>query len=62
MDNKLWAGQRGRITPEIISKYLLDSNETDCYLCGPLEFVRSIETHLIELKIKKEKIKKEIYE
>ncbi|MEK6848153.1 MAG: FAD-dependent oxidoreductase, partial [Nanoarchaeota archaeon] len=62
INNNSWTGQRGRITPRIIADYLSDSGKTDCYLCGPLEFVRNMEEMLLNLNIQKEKIKKEIYE
>lgn len=57
-----WDGTNGRINREMIEKNLNDNNKTDFYLCGPPLFVKDIERILIiELKIPKENIKKEIY-
>lgn len=57
-----WDGTKGRINKEMIEKNLKNLNKTDFYLCGPPLFVKDIERILIvELKIPKENIKKEIY-
>jgi len=58
-----WNGKKGRVSKEMIEKNLIDVNETDFYLCGPPLFVKDIERILrIDLKISKERIKKEIYD
>ena len=57
-----WNGTTGRINKEMIKKSNLNLKEADFYLCGPPEFVRDIENILLlELEIKKENIKKEVY-
>tara|TARA_Y100000034_G_scaffold55091_1_gene67557 strand:+ start:179 stop:943 length:765 start_codon:yes stop_codon:yes gene_type:complete len=56
-----WDGEKGRVSKEMIEKHLND--ELDFYLCGPPLFVKDIEKMLmIDLKIPKERIKKEIYD
>ena len=54
-----WNGKTGRINKEMIQENLKEN--TDFYLCGPPLFVKDIEKILIELKIDKKNIKKEIY-
>ena len=57
-----WSETTGRVNKEIIQKKLKDPNKTDFYLCGPPLFVKDIERILIvDLKIPKENVKKEIY-
>lgn len=57
-----WKGTTGRINKKIIENSKFNLKETDFYLCGPPEFVKDIENILLlELKIKKENIKKEVY-
>jgi NAD(P)H-flavin reductase len=58
-----WDGETGRVDKEMIEKCLKDKKETDFYLCGPPLFVRDIERILIvDLKIDKERVKKEVYD
>jgi len=57
-----WDGPKGRISKEMVEKNLV-KDETDFYLCGPPLFVKNIERILmIDLKISKERVKKEIYD
>lgn len=56
-----WDGTKGRINKEMILRGLKSKN-TDFYLCGPPEFVKSSEAILIEeIGIQKENVKKEVY-
>ena len=56
-----WKGTHGRINKNMISKFL-KSKDTDFYLCGPPDFVKTIEKTLLEeLIIPNENIKKEVY-
>lgn len=58
-----WKGSTGRINKEMIEKRLKDINKTDFYLCGPPLFVKNIERILIiDLKVPKGNIRKEIYD
>ena len=57
-----WFGIKGRINKEMIEKPNFNLKETDFYLCGPPDFVKTIEKILLEeLNISQESIKKEIY-
>lgn len=60
--NTAWKGERGRINSNMVKKMLKDERNTDCYLCGPLEFVKEMEKILSSLNIENNRIKKEIYE
>ncbi len=57
-----WERTMGRVNREMIEKNLKNPSKTDFYLCGPPLFVKYVERILIvELKVPKENIKKEIY-
>ncbi|MBI2508363.1 oxidoreductase, partial [Candidatus Woesearchaeota archaeon] len=57
-----WKGTTGRIDKKIIENSKLNLRETEFYLCGPPDFVKTIEKILSEeLNIKQENIKKEVY-
>ncbi len=57
-DGTGWSGQTGRISPELIRKYI-DVENSDFYLCGPEEFLNSMIDILKTLGVEKERIKKE---
>ncbi len=54
-----WTGERGRISVELIRKYVPDIFVATFYLCGPPGLVSGIETQLIDAGITKERIRKE---
>ncbi len=57
-----WKGTTGRVNKDIIKNSGLQLQQTDFYLCGPPEFVKTVEKILIEeLAVPKENIKKEVY-
>lgn len=53
-----WNGQTGRITPELIKKYI-DTEIAHFYICGPVPFVDSMIKILKDLHIDPERIRKE---
>ncbi len=58
-DGTNWNGLTGRITPDLIKKYIKDPKKTLIYICGPPEMVITIFDSLKELGIPIEKIKSE---
>ena len=59
---KNWKGSLGRINKEIIEKGIKSKTETDFYLCGSPEFVKSTIENLREMGIDDKSIKKEVYD
>ena len=57
-DGTGWNGQTGRISAEMIRKYI-DVENSDFYLCGPDEFLNSMLEILKDLHVEKDRIKKE---
>lgn len=62
--NALWKGSRGRIDQTLIHNAVKawPREQVDCYLCGPLTFIREMERLLQDEGIPLGNIKKEIYE
>lgn len=62
--NSSWQGSRGRITLDMIKGAILskNTNTLQCYICGPLDFIRSIREMLFQIGIPKEHVKVEIYD
>ena len=58
--NKQWRGKEGRITEDLFKNYI--SENTIFYICGPLEFVRSLYKNLLDLQVDKDNIKLEVYD
>src|SRR3989344_6441475 len=57
-----WKGATERIDKKMIENSELNLKETEFYLCGPPDFIKTIENVLSEeLNIKQENIKKEVY-
>ncbi len=52
-----WVGETGRISREILQKYIPDLNRPAYYVCGPKIMVQEIKCLLQELGIQKQKIK-----
>jgi len=42
-----WKGEKGRISRELIQKYVMDSKNTDWWLCGLMEMIKSTREILI---------------
>ncbi len=62
MENfRKWTGHTGRIDEAFLKECVSDVKKPFYFLCGPPEFVKSMETLLLELTVPKEKIKKEVY-
>lgn len=56
-----WSGERGRITAQMIKKYLSVSNKQDFYIVGGHEFIDGIRKELLELGIAKESTRAEVF-
>ncbi|MDP7180559.1 MAG: FAD-dependent oxidoreductase [Candidatus Woesearchaeota archaeon] len=52
-----WDGEQGRVSKELIQKYIKNINKQLWYVCGPPPMVASIRTILEELKISKENLR-----
>jgi len=64
-EKKNWEGYTKRIDAEMIKECLSEFNfpieETSFYICGGPEFVKSMKENLLNIGIKSEKIKMELY-
>jgi len=60
-ENVNWDGKKGRIDQEYLCDNLDDLNGKTFFLCGPLDFVKSIKEILFDLGIDKSQIKQEAY-
>ncbi|PJA86716.1 MAG: oxidoreductase [Candidatus Moranbacteria bacterium CG_4_9_14_3_um_filter_42_9] len=56
-----WDGERGRISPELIKKYVASWPEALYYMSGPLEMVKAMKKMLTEMGIKSAQIKIETF-
>ncbi len=56
-----WNGEHGRITKEMIEKYMPECNERMTYICGPLEFAKAMKNISISCNIPSEKISADIW-
>ncbi len=56
---KPWAGETGRITKELISKYVSSPTSALYYMAGPVAMVMSMEEMIKGLNIPQEQVKKE---
>lgn len=56
-----WTGQTGHIDTNMISKYVPDSKGRTAYICGPLEFVKSVKDALSALGVPAENIKADVW-
>lgn len=54
-----WEGEQGRVSPEMISKYVKDADKRSWYSCGPLEFVKMIKEYAISQNVLSSNIKVE---
>ncbi|MBS3137017.1 oxidoreductase [Candidatus Woesearchaeota archaeon] len=62
MENfRQWTGHTGRIDTAFLQQCVKDIKIPYFFLCGSSDFVKSMQTLLLELKVNKEKIKKEVY-
>lgn len=57
--HKEWSGETGRITEEMIKKYIKDIHEQEYLLCGPPVMVTAMNDLVIGMGITEDKIKKE---
>ncbi|MGB9703475.1 MAG: ferredoxin--NADP reductase [Candidatus Micrarchaeales archaeon] len=60
-EEEQWEGERGRINKDMIKKYVDDVEERICYISGGLEMVKNFESILLELGVKKEKIRYDVW-
>lgn len=52
-----WKGEHGRISHEMVEKYVKRANEKMWYFCGPVEFVKTIKEHALGKGAQPDKIK-----
>lgn len=56
-----WTGQRGRINNDIIMNNVQGINTNTYYLCGSLDFIRTIVNILRKLGVDRKKIKRDVW-
>ncbi len=56
-----WAGEKGRITKELIAKSVPDLASRYVHLCGPVPLMEAVKKELAELGVPKERIKTEAF-
>lgn len=56
-----WDGHRGRIDENMIKDTIKDIGDTVFYLCGPLEFIRSVASILSSLGVDRANIKRDVW-
>jgi ferredoxin-NADP reductase len=57
-----WAGARGRITPELLTRIVPEISRRLVHLCGPLEMMTPVEQMLRDLGVAKSQIKTEVFQ
>ena len=58
---KEWAGECGRITHEMITKYADKPGEFDWWMCGPVEMVKNMRVCLAGMGVDEKKIRLEAW-
>lgn len=43
-----WHGEKGRINPEMVQKYVKNPQDSMWYFCGPVEFVKAIKDQVLK--------------
>lgn len=54
-----WQGERGRVSADMVNKYIPDLNKPIYYLSGPQGMVKAMRTLLVELKVNEDNIRTE---
>ena len=54
-----WQGERGRVTAEMVKKYVRDLNKPIYYLSGPEGMVKAMRKILVDLKVNEDNIRTE---
>ncbi len=54
-----WRGERGRVTPEMVKKFVPDLSKPIYYLSGPEGMVKAMRQLLVELKVNEDNIRTE---
>ncbi|MGH8278340.1 MAG: FAD-dependent oxidoreductase [Gammaproteobacteria bacterium] len=57
-----WPGETGRVTPEMVQKYVLDLNKPSYYLSGPAGMVKAMRKLLVDLKVNEDNIRTEEFD
>ncbi|MFA6918703.1 MAG: FAD-dependent oxidoreductase [Patescibacteria group bacterium] len=60
-DDKTWPGEKEKVTPELIKKYLPDWTDNTFMMAGPPAMVEGVSKTLSEMGIKKENVLTEIF-
>jgi len=58
---KNWKGEAGRISKELIKKYIVLDNKKTFWICGSPNFVADMENMLTEMNISLDKIRTEVF-
>ncbi|MEK9165395.1 MAG: FAD-binding oxidoreductase [Patescibacteria group bacterium] len=59
--NDKWIGEIGLISEEKIKKYITDYQDKYIFLCGPVPFMKVVESIVKSCKVPNDRIKKEIF-
>ncbi len=54
-----WQGERGRVTPEMVKKYVPDLGKPIYYLSGPEDMVKAMRKLLVDLNVNEDNIRTE---
>lgn len=60
-----WAGARGRITSQLLARYLPPAPERgrrECFICGPTPMIDAVERALVEVGVPARRIQSEIFD
>ncbi len=52
-----WSGERGRINPDMVKKYVSNLSDSTWYFCGPVEFVKAVKDQVLNNGAKPQNIK-----
>ncbi len=56
-----WHGEKGHIDSAMISRHVPDVTQRECYVCGPLAFVKAMKDALGALDVPKEEVKADVW-
>lgn len=56
-----WTAEKGHIDSAMISRHVADVTSRECYVCGPLAFVKAMKEALAALNVPKEEVKADVW-
>lgn len=59
--NDQWTGEIGLICEDTVKKYITDYQNKYVFLCGPIPFMKTVESILQSCKVPNDRIKKEVF-